>query len=274
MKTSEKGQTLLVVVLIMIIALTVGLSVAARSITNIKFATDSSDSLKAFQGAEAGLEEALGSSSDVTITSQQYNSGVIIDKVTTTEVSGPAQGGNNFYFIENNGLPISQDDGTDIWLSTYSTDLAQKYLNPWSGNLTIYWGKSSDACNDAALEILVISGTKNAPIFNRYAVDPCSTRAANNKFTVANTNSGNILGQRFYYAAALPTISSGLVARIVPFYSSTPIAIAADNSATFPSQGRIITSSATSGSSTRKIVFFQGYDSIPSEFFYSLFTIQ
>lgn len=271
--SAKSGQILLTVVLIMIIALTVSLSVATRSIINTKLAIQSGDSQKAFQAAEAGIEEILGSTTNVNITSQQFSPGVMIDSVTSSQISGKGAGGNMFYFIQNNGLAVNQDDSTDIWLSDYSTNLSLRYLNPWSGNLNIYWGKSNNGCNDAALEIMLIYGTKTAPLFSKYAVDPCVARANNNKFSLASSVPNNINGQNFYYESNI-NISSGLILVITPLYSSTPIAIGADNSVPFPSQGRIITSSATAGSVSKKIIFFQGYDSIPSEFFNNLFSIQ
>ena len=275
MRNTQKGQVLLIVILIMIVALTVGLSVAVRSITNIKLTADSSDSQKAFQAAEAGIEEVLGSNTSANITAQNFSPGVVLN-VTVTQVSGGATTGSTFYYLENNGLAINQDDGTDIWLSTYNSDPTLRYQNPWSGHLTVYWGKSTNACSDAALEIMIISGSITAPSFARYAVDPCGARtigSTGNHFSVANTTAQKVSGQQFYYVASV-TVNSGLIARIVPLYSSTPIAISADNAPNFPSQGRIITSSATAGTATRKLVFFQGYDSIPSEFFYSLFSTQ
>lgn len=276
MYSTQKGQVLLIIILIMIVALTVGLSVAVRSITNIKLTVDSSNSQKAFQAAEAGIEEVLGSNTSANIVAQNFSPGVVINNVTITQVSGSNVAGSTFYYLENNGLAVSQDDGTDIWLSTYNSDPIQRYQNPWSGNLTVYWGKGNNACSDAALEIMIISGSITAPSFARYAVDPCGSRtigSTGNHFSIANATSQKVSSQQFYYVSTI-TINSGLIARIVPLYTSTPIAISADNASSFPSQGRIIISSATAGTATRKLIFFQGYDSIPSEFFYSLFSTQ
>ena len=49
---------LLVVVLTMIVALTVGLSLASRTITNMKISKQNEESQRAFQAAEAGIELA------------------------------------------------------------------------------------------------------------------------------------------------------------------------------------------------------------------------
>ena len=58
-KQLQKGQVLLVVVLVMVVALTVGLSLASRSITNLRITSDDENSQRAFSAAEAGVERAV-----------------------------------------------------------------------------------------------------------------------------------------------------------------------------------------------------------------------
>ena len=50
-KEIEKGQTLLIVVLVMVISLTVGLSVVSKTITNLRTTTEEADSAKALSAA-------------------------------------------------------------------------------------------------------------------------------------------------------------------------------------------------------------------------------
>ena len=52
----QKGQILLLVVLVMTIALTIGLSLATRTITDIRTTTEEENSQRAFSAAEAGIE--------------------------------------------------------------------------------------------------------------------------------------------------------------------------------------------------------------------------
>ena len=55
----ERGQALLIVLLVMTVALTVGLSVATRTIVNVRITTQEEQSQRAFSAAEAGIEETL-----------------------------------------------------------------------------------------------------------------------------------------------------------------------------------------------------------------------
>ncbi len=52
---SESGQALLIVVLVMVVVLTMGLSVASRSITNLRIATEQDNSQASFSAVEAGI---------------------------------------------------------------------------------------------------------------------------------------------------------------------------------------------------------------------------
>ncbi|HLC83617.1 MAG TPA: hypothetical protein VJI69_07290 [Bacteroidia bacterium] len=58
-KASQSGQALLIVLLSMAAILTVVLSVASRSVTDISVTTSEEDALRAFSAAEAGVEKAL-----------------------------------------------------------------------------------------------------------------------------------------------------------------------------------------------------------------------
>lgn len=255
----QKGQSLLIVVLVMVVALTVGLSVASRSITTLRTSLEEANSQKAFSAAEAGVENAIKTGQSVN-TAQPLGNNASINQVSITTLSG-----NNF--LPNNGNPIPKDDGVDVWLSNYPD-----YSSRLSGTVNVYWGNASNKCNDAALEIIVISGASlSNPIISRYAVDPdsCSGRRASNHFSSPG-NGTTINGHAFNNSASI-TVANGIIARIIPLYVSAPIGVSSTFS--FPSQGKIITSIGASGGTQRKIQFYQGYDELPSEFYYSLFSL-
>ncbi len=266
-KKHQEGQILLIVVLVMVVALTVGLSLASRSITNLKSSSEEANSQKAFTAAEAGIERAL-KSGFTTSAPIQNDSNSNIDQVTIKDI-------NNAQIVLNNGNSVPQDDGIDIWLSDYATDLNNMYKNPWAGKtINIYWGAKT-GCNDAALEMILFTGTRLNPKIVRYAVDPCQARATTqNHFTYINSG-GSLLGKQFNFVTQITLNASPLILRIIPLYAGTPIGVAGyDNVGAllaFPSQGKLYTSIGSSGSTQRKVSFFQGYESIPSEYFYSLF---
>lgn len=274
---NENGQVLLIVILIMVVALTVGLSLASRSIINVRNTNEEANSQKAFQAAEAGVEIALQKpigNADFTIGQKTLDNNAIINQVTVHTLTGSS-------IILNNGNPVAQDAGIDLWLTNYPNYSGA----PWTGKLYIYWG-SKNGCSDAALEAIVISGssaTDPGATITRYGIDPCGTnsvdasqnRTGSNKLSPAQVGA-TILNTKFNFSTAI-SLTNGIIVRIIPLYANTPIAITGYTNAgppdtqNFPSQGRIITATGTYATTVRQVSFFQGYPLLPSEFFYTVF---
>lgn len=253
----QKGQALLIVILIMVVSLTIGLSVASRSIVNLRTSTEEENSQRAFSAAEAGVEKAIATGTG--ITAQDLGNNAIIKEVDIGEVSGTE-------FVLNGGNNVEKDNGIDLGLSQdypgYKT--AQNI-----SNLSIYWGSQGDTClNSAAIELIALSGSSNSSRSTRYAYDPCSR---GNNFSSADTGSYIISGKTFKYRALIGNINNGLIARVVPLYANTPLGITSGTS--LPLQGKVIQSTGQSGGTERKITYFKGYPQLPVEFFqYILFS--
>lgn len=263
MKKYQKGQVLLAVLMVMVVALTVGLSVAARTTSNIRTSSEEESSQRAFSAAEAGIERALISGADIPSTNLTNNTSYT---TTVSQVSSVAGGG----FLLNNGVLVLRDEPIDLWLATPPT-----YTTVWNGALTISWGKSSDSCSGgvdntmSALEIVIITTTTPAsPKTNNrvttYNFDPCSDRKAGNNFDDPIFGQRTIDGQTFVNYAIIP-VTNGLIARIIPLYA--PSVMAVEGSSDLPSQGNVLTSTGVSVPTKRKIVSFRGYPKLPVELF-------
>jgi Tfp pilus assembly protein PilX len=259
----QRGQVLLIVILVMVVALTIGLSVVSRSITTLRTTKESESSQRAFSAAEAGIESILtsanGSSSKTLTNNSSFSTSI-------TTVSGAS-------LLINNGNAIAQDDGVDVWLSVYPN-----YTSQFNGTVKIYWGSSQEVCSgsnntQAALEIVVMTGLSTAPVIKHYAVDPCSARAALNNFTGSVQAGATINGVSYAHSYQVSdAIVNGLIMRIVPLYASTILAVSG-NGANLPAQGQLISSVGTSGQASRKITVFKGYPKLPVEFFpYMIFS--
>lgn len=276
----QRGQVLIIAVFILVVALTVGLSVATRSITTIRTAAEEDNSQKAFSAAEAGIERAMTANPGTSIT------GSFVDNNSSYSASISLLTGDNI--LVSNGSFILKDDPVDIWLSDYSTDQSKIYLNPWpaSGSqvLTIYWvaPSSNDPNGDcstnnaenfgpAALDISAITGSKAVPKILHYAFDPCGARAAVNKFSSVLPGA-TVAGISFLYRTQITFSSAnpGLLVRILPLYSGTHIAITGTG---LPSQGTVVASVGNYGGANRKIVSYRGYPKAPTELYpYSVFS--
>lgn len=280
----QKGQALLIVVLVIVVSLTVGLGVVSRSVTNLRTSTEEENSQRAFSAAEAGIEQAIKTGCITPVPPAtgctSFTGSFTAENKASFSTSVTSLSGTDF--LVNGGNLVEADDGADVWLVPRKTDGTgtPDYSKPWTGSsLTFYWGTSSDVCDPnplkntmAALEIIVISGPKSNPTSSRSVFDPCSARQPRNQFPASST--GGTLGSTgvsFPYKAQISIPSNGLIARAIPLYYSTTIGVLGD--ASLPSQGNQISSTGLSGQTNRKISFYQGYPELPSEFFqYVLFS--
>ena len=174
----EKGQVLLLVVLVMVVSLTVGLSVASRSVVNVRTSSEEVDTQKALAAAEAGIEQIL-QSTDIT-----PRSGELLETTnfttSVTEVGG-LDSADEPFILNGGSLVLSGGDGIDVWLVDHNNENGDpEYNSSWSGTLlSIYWGNSNVDCSNAAVEIAVIEQESAlTPPFKltRYAYDPCNDR--------------------------------------------------------------------------------------------------
>jgi Tfp pilus assembly protein PilX len=253
----ESGQILLISLMVLVVAMVVGLSVATRTVTTLRTTTAEDSSRRAFSAAEAGIERAMTATVNTTFSGNLGNNS---DYVTTTSVLS----GNSF-LVQSGGV-VLKNDPADIWLSNYPD-----YSSPWSGTLTVYWGDATDVCiatpessnTMAALEVILIRGSRNAPIVNTFAYDPCAGRRNSYNHFSAPSAGGTVAGKAFRYSASIP-VNSGLVARIVPLYAGAYFGVTGTN---LPSQGTVIESTGSSGGAIRRIISFRGHPSTPPEIY-------
>lgn len=263
----QQGQALLLVVLVLVISMTIGLSVATRSITNVRNSSEEQDSQRAFSAAEAGIERAINSSATGTIASPiQIDNNAEIKTLTVGQLSGNQ-------ILVNNGTIVSRDDGVDIWMVGHKADGTPNYATPWNGDITLYWGSASDTCSStlanntmAAVEVVTLTGNDTAPVSHHYFFDPCvtgsPTRANSNAFDGAVTASD---WAGFRFKGTITGVTNGLLLRVIPLYADTRLGI--KGSIALPVQGTVIESTGISGEAERKIVTFKGYAKLPTEFF-------
>lgn len=249
----QHGQVLILVVFAMVVTLTVGLSVAARSITNLRSTSDQQSSQRALAQAEAGVERVIQTTgSDITITPAASGDTFA---VSSKQVLGT-------YIALNNGNDVLVNQPVDVWLAT-----PPAYSDPHSGDLTVYWANSPSGNPTAAIEVAVI----DASGITHYVYDYTAGRG--NNFDHANTATRTIAGGTYNYNATF-TVANGKIARIMPLYGDTPIAIEwhGTGGVALPSQGQQISSTGQAGGTERNVSAYRSYPQIPVEMFpYAIF---
>ncbi|HBB76963.1 MAG: hypothetical protein US77_C0012G0015 [Microgenomates group bacterium GW2011_GWC1_38_14] len=292
-KNKNSGQVLLIVVLILIVVLTVGLSIASRSITSLRTSTQEIASQKALDAAEAGIEQSLKSQ---TGTTGDVNFGIGTNLTYTTSVDDVT----DKEIILNGGNIVPKDDGIDLWLSKFSSDPSEIYSNTVGGQMVILWGDKNKTNLDCAttganatpaIEISVLFNKSN-PYLKRWVYDNCSASRKNgfsspdasNNTSLKVVFKGKTTVDYLYKSATIDlrgddgasqTADDAVFARITPLYSNTIAGAKMVGSEVFPSQGTIITSTGTAKNegTKRTIQAFQGYPKIPTELFpYTIFS--
>lgn len=245
----SSGQAVLLVLLGMAVVLTVVISIASRSVTDVSITKTEEESSQAFSAAEAGIESFLSSgvetgslsetNASFSVQSSEVGSGISVDF---------AQMGS-----------YKNGEVATLWFVSHKDDDPTKMTctnKPcFSGNnLNLCWG--SIASDIPALEVAVYYGDRTAVFggdfssvkVKRYAFDPQASRSDG-----FGPVSSGCLG--YNYSAVLNNLPSGLLfARIRFIYNINPQSFAVNGgSNSFPAQGRLISSLGTAGQSSRRV---------------------
>jgi len=247
----SSGQALLITLLVLAVALTAGLSLIARTITDISISEKESASSKAFEAVEAGVEEALraieageavpgslslapgGEEADVNITvsdptGELANREIYSGEATTFWLNRFLLDGEAF---PNNEISYSEDKVKLCWSGSDKIEAAVYYQEN-GYKVARYYLIGGESCS-------AVENGKEATI------DLPATINTNNKF----------INVRFY-GGANDTVTVAMEG-------------VGDN---LPQQGNLITSEAAVGNVVRKATVFQGWPVPPSFFDFALFS--
>lgn len=247
----RKGQALVIVLLILAVITTVGLSIASRSVTEISTSTTNDESSRALAAAEAGIEAKLANVAAPSFGTSGETS------VTTTSSYGV---GTEVALNE----PLAAGEVGTVFLSDGTND--------YTGNkFRLCWGQGANDANAPAIEMMLYY--KNGSVYGvaRAAYDAQSR----GNFTATTVGgSGCPTGRTYIFYKdinipsdlSVPSSSTRLFMRVRLFYNgnikhyvgvkdiSTPVA-----NKTFPGQGQVINSTGQAGVTSRKVQVFQQY---------------
>lgn len=251
----SSGQILLITLLILAVALTAGLSLIARTVTDISMSGRESQSNKAFEAAEAGVEEALralGAGEAVPGGLSLSPGGETADvNITVSEPTG-----------ESANREIHAGEVATFWLNHFSLegkDFPNSEINYAKSKVKVCW---SGPTNIEAAIYYYQSG-KNK-VERRYlsggSDSDCLSLGLNRGATLSSlpggaSNRNKFIDVRFYGGAG-----------------DTATVAMKGVGADIPRQGNLVTSEAQVGGVARKIVVFQGWPAPPSFFDFALFS--
>jgi Tfp pilus assembly protein PilX len=261
LRASESGQALIILLLIMVVGLTVGLSIATRTITDLRISTQSEESQKAFSAAEAGIEDALRRD----LATFFGTSSTITPGVTYSTTVTP-QGNTNQFVTEQ---PVAKDDVAQICINVTN-------LCPNGGTVPqefdVYWVKQGET-DDASLEITEVyeSGGTFQISKNSYNAD----HSRSNGFSNSTKGPFPLVGDTTFLNKATISLNSGArILRIRLFYNNATVAVVATQpvGSILPLQSYKISSTGTSGQITRKVEVTKSLDALPPIFDYVLYS--
>lgn len=267
LNNNQRGQIALIVLTVMAIALTLGLSMSRRAVTDVSISEKEQESAKAFSAAEAGIEEALRGlgEGDTSVDITASNLGVDNVQVDIAEVGQTAD---YVYPLEY----IEPGDAVVIWFRDHNSDGTIDFTSGYSEpNITVCWE------NNAAVEITHFYKDGGSYEIERWAFDPNNTRRGTNNFSepggwVCNDNQDNSMEN----SADLSLTGTPLFLSVKTFYERTSIAVSAG--ADLPSQGYEIYSTAEVQQSSedekisRRIRVFKTWNMVPDNLFNVLFS--
>lgn len=233
---TQSGQIGIIVVLIMIVLLTIGLSLASRTTKQVALTTQESESTRVFNAAEVGVEQAL---SNLTFSGDTYTSSPILPAGTNATVTYTV---NKQYQLQ---MQIFQGVSTPVQLtdSTHPTPPAQLHID---------WAQESGCSlpgGAASLLVSIYSLDKTTTPQNvtvRYLTfEPCGR--ANNFSSAGVTTVVDANGYRNHVNFNLA--ANDILVRVKPVYNDTKLLIQ-PSSGQLPVQGYAIRSSGNNNNGT------------------------
>jgi Tfp pilus assembly protein PilX len=239
---NQSGQIGVIILLIMVVLLTIGLSVAARTTKEVRLAGQETESTRVFSAAELGVEKALAT--DLTTIPDVYRQTAAI----------PESNANLDYTITKmRNLQTHLFEGSSAVVNLLDSGASTPAVNA----LTINWGKNTNCTQNPAALVISIYSVDQAVVPPRTAVryraiTPCNTRS--DSIPVSNTAGSN----GFFRSMSLPIQANDRVVRIKAVYADTDLYVTGTNGGTptdLPVQYYNIRSTASNslGNETRTV---------------------
>lgn len=269
--TSESGQIAVVILLLMVVVLTIGLSIASRVSSELITSQQNQDSARVFNAAESGVDEGLAQ------LESSLQSGTALPTSGTISVNNSNV---NFQITGNPILDTTVQEGEAVMIN-----IVDRASNPTgltgARTIRVEWSDNTvdGACNSRASLLMTVYSIVGGTMRARTITLPGCARG--DGFAVPNVAPNNDgapiaaagLTAPFNYGYTINLGVGDIFARIKPVYEDSRIRVAGSGF-TLPSQYFIVTSEArnATGDETRKIEFTRTLPTAPSIMDFALFS--
>jgi len=289
LKSSESGQALLLIVLLLALGVTVVSAVSFRLTTDVQVTKTQEDSVRALAAADAGIERGIQVSNAGGATAVAYetapqtfeSAGINLTGINATESNILISNRSQFLLFE------SPDTGKDEQFTFYLGNYPS-YSTYFTGNLVFRFatngaGSCNGIRNRPALEVTIIYGANSNQV-EKILYEPCSSGdQIGGSFSASKIQPAQLAESlalngftntyNFNTAANPINISTYPNAKILivrTLFASTRVRF--EGSQFLPTQGKIIRSEAHTNSGVNKIVtLYQSLPQIPADFFVTAF---
>lgn len=261
MLLKQRGQVGLMILVVMGVLVSLSLSVASRSLSDLVLSRQESENTEVFHTAEQGIEEALNAI--------RQNSGLVDGGIYTGSVGSGGGLVTGQYSVDGfGGLDIFVKEGevAEIDLAGYG-----------SSSINLFWTLKGDTAEDvtctgegsgnapAALEIVQILGVSDPVVRSYYNSSNCDLGSSNG-FTLASIDSTNVFRSKI---TINPLNASVTKIRIRPIYNGATLGV---EGLDLPSQLYLIRSAAEGGDAQKEIEVKRTNNQPVSIFDFALFT--
>lgn len=201
----QRGQVGIIILLIVVVMSTIGISVVSRSSTDVSLSRSAEDANRAFDAAESGAEQALSDTSALDPTNPETVTGTITS-IPNLEVG---------YSVDKlNVLDATVEEGFSATLDVSGA--------PDGGSLAISWATQTSCTGDppASLVITVYSSAGVSPSYRKIYAGAC-THTPTDNFTIAGPGTGG-----HFRSVVVSLLSTDALVRIRPVYNQTALRVA------------------------------------------------
>jgi len=272
---NQRGQALLIILLVMAVVMTVALSVVSYSVSDVSLTSSEEEALRAFSAAEAGVERVFLTNTDVVNVS-------VGEATVNATIANVAEGDRQYVYPGE----LSSGESATVWFVSHDEkdELSCSGLpcfNAAGDTIEICWGTPGGSVAPAILAEIYYNrtaGVYSTMEVSRNALDPNAARRGINQFNEPTGGTCNILGTNFRFSTRLSASSLGVtqaiegpvLMRLTPLYNAAPetvgVNVAFGSNSSLPGQGRRVESTGQSGQSQRKVEVFKLYPEMPSIF--------
>lgn len=266
----QRGQVLLMTIMLLATVITVVMTVVFRSSSNTQLTKLQEESNKALVAAEAGLEKALRKNADTyTYTALGLTNmpGILLNE-STVQVLEPSQ----TTFVS---PLVAKDQQYTFYMDSYDNENKSFLGSYFTGNISFYYAIENGSCDTRSLPAIELTLIDSNNMSTKKIIEHCASGSnyitpTSSDLLGSNSTGESVEGVRFYYKTDDLAVANTKVIIARALFSGTKIAMKSVSNLKAQGRNLIAETKATSGV-VKKVQLFQSYPQLPAEFFVTSF---